>query len=119
MKTLYDYAFPMTDGALSHVDPVELAEAMINHACTYSNGIDEKFRGIPCWVFKELRMGIDLSLSFFLLEFPSQTNGMKLRTNLITQEQAYRLIRMVLHWHQRMGSGYRPENAGTNEEYRK
>ena len=119
MKTLYNYAFPMTDGALSDVDPLEYAEAMIDYACTCSGGNHEKFRGIPCWVFKELRIGMDRSLSFFLLEFPSQTNGMKLRTNRITHEQAYRLIRQLLNWHQRMGSGYRPGNAGTNEEYRR
>ncbi len=118
MKTLYNYAFPMTDGALSDVDPLEYAEAMINHACRFS-GIKEKFRGIPCRVFRELSIGMDLSLSFFLVEIQYQDDSIRIQTIPLTLDDAYRLIHEYMQRSHGMLFGSRPENGGTNAGYRK
>lgn len=98
MKTLYDLPFPMTDSALLNVPIEEQVEAMLNHACQYHT-LHKPLLNMPCSVFRELGIGMDLSNSFVLIDQPNERNGYQYGTTLLTNEQAYRILRMYLARH--------------------
>ncbi|MCO6466742.1 MAG: hypothetical protein J5I53_09015 [Bradyrhizobiaceae bacterium] len=91
MRTLFDLGFPMTDGALSRIPSDLLAEALLNQACAYYRH-HKPLKDVPCWVFRELGLGMDFSLQFVLLEYPDDAAGTPLQTREVTNAQAYRLI---------------------------